>query len=174
MQRIRERTRAGLPPEESDVKSYRDEVDKLTQENQAGLAELQSLHVGRSKDGRELSLHKSWHCLHYLLTVQAREQADTVLGKAILGGKEIPDERGVMGYGPARYLTSAEAQEVAHALREFPTADRVSEFDPVEAKELKVYVHNHDPEELAQYFGMLRDFYLDAATNRNAVVLWIE
>jgi hypothetical protein len=174
LQRIRERALAGLPPDEADAKAYRDEMDRVMKENQTSVADLQSGSLGRSKDGRELSLHKSWHCLHYLLTGQALEQTDSPLGKAILGGEEIPDRRGVMGYGPARYLTPKQVQEVAAALREFPIADRAAAFDARRAEDAKVYVPDHAPEELVEYFGMLRDFYLDAMKNKDAVVLWLE
>src|SRR5271163_2074263 len=69
------------------------------------IAELESAGVTANPDAEEgLTLEKSWHCLHYLLTGTAWETG-TVLGKTILGGTEIgPD----MGYGPARYLVPNE------------------------------------------------------------------
>ena len=58
-------------------------------------------------------------------------------GKAIMGGKEIPDRQGVMGYGPIRYLTPEEVRQVAEALAEFPIAARASAFDSVAAEEAR-------------------------------------
>jgi hypothetical protein len=38
-------------------------------------------------------------------------------------------------------------------------------------QQVSAFVPNHDKEELLYYFGLLRDFYQDAANHGNAVVL---
>jgi len=78
-----------------------------------------------------------------------------------------------MGYGPIRYLTPEEVRQVAEALAEFPIAARASAFDSVAAEEAKVYVPEHDAEELTHHFGLLKDFYRDAANKNNAMLLWV-
>jgi Domain of unknown function (DUF1877) len=100
------------------------------------IAQLESAGVTADSDSEEgLTLEKSWHCLHYLLTGTAWE-TDTVLGKAILGGAEIgPD----MGYGPARYLEPNEVEKVAKALKTVSKKDLASRFNLEAMKAAKVY-----------------------------------
>jgi hypothetical protein len=122
----------------------------------------------------ELDLHKSWHCLHFMLTGKAEETGGTPLGDAILGGTEIGGEEADTGYGPPRALTLAQARAVADALADFPIDQRAQEFDAMAAEMAGIYVARHDPVELKEYFGQLRSFYDDAARRGNAVILWIE
>jgi len=114
--------------------------------------------IGLSKDGRKLSLHKSWHCLHYLLAGRTWEPDASPLGKAILGGKELSDVHQVMGYGPARYLLPGEVGQVADALANFPISHALEAYDPEKAETLQVYVPHHQPEELKEMFHLLRTF----------------
>jgi Domain of unknown function (DUF1877) len=122
----------------------------------------------------ELDLHKSWHCLHFMLTGKAEETGGTPLGDAILGGTEIGGEEADTGYGPPRGLTPAQVRAVAAALAEFPIDQKAREFDAAAAGRAGIYVAQHEAEELTEYFGQLRNFYRDAASKGNAVLLWIE
>lgn len=174
VKRIQKRAAAGLPPDPEDSEAYRTQMNALIEENKEVLEELQAEHIGRSKDGRELALHKSWHCLHYLLTGKSWEPVESTLDKAILGGEEIADREGVMGYGPVRFLGNREVREVAEALEAFPIEARLAAFEPEEAEKARVYVPGHDAEELKTYFEMLRDFYREAANKKCGVLLWVE
>jgi hypothetical protein len=122
----------------------------------------------------ELDLHKSWHCLHFMLTSKVEDTGGTPLGDAILGGTEIGGEDADTGYGPPRALSPAQVRSVAAALAEFPIEKKASEFDSTAADKAGVYVAKHDTEELKEYFAQLRNFYDDAAHKGNAVLLWIE
>jgi hypothetical protein len=53
------RAAAGLPPDPKDVEEYRAKAAALVMANQEAFDAVKSLHIGSSKDGRELSLHKS-------------------------------------------------------------------------------------------------------------------
>src|SRR5438445_3371877 len=124
---------------------------------------------GPDKDG--LSLEKSWHSLHYLLTGSAQE-VDSPLGNAILGGKEIgPD----MGYGPARFLDARQVQEVSSALSKVPNHDLARRFDLRAINAAKVYACDDEGElKLAQhYFQLVVKYYAEAAKQRNAMLLYI-
>jgi hypothetical protein len=136
-------------------------------------AQIEAKLPGIHRDGSELCLHKSWYCLHFLLTGKSWDPAEPSLGNAISGGSELPDRQGIMGYGPARYLTPLQVREVASALASFPVEERVEAFDPEFAHKQKVYVPHHEKEELLYYYGLLRDFYLDASRKNNAVLLWV-
>lgn len=129
--------------------------------------------AGKSAN-EELDLHKSWHCLHFMLTGKVEEKGGTPLGDAVLGGTEIGGEEADTGYGPPRALTLAQVRAVANALADFPIDQKAQEFDAAAAEKAGVYVAQHDPEELKEYFGQLRSFYDDAARKGNAVILWIE
>jgi Domain of unknown function (DUF1877) len=173
MQNVRERTESGQPPDQTEVAELRREIQALLRQHPEAKESLESL-TGLSKDGTRLSLYKSWHCLHFLLTGHNAEMPDTPLGIAVMGGTEIPDHQRVMGYGPARYLNPEQVEQIAAALESFPIAERAAAFDSEAADKQQVYSPHHDPEELVHYFGLLRDFYRDTANKRNAIILWIE
>jgi hypothetical protein len=172
-QKIRQRALSGLQPLPEDVAEMQRQMQALMSNNPRAAAQIES-HIGLSKDGLQLSLHKSWHCLHFVLTGKSWEPAEPALGDAIMGGAEIPDRQQVMGYGPARCLTPSQVDGVASALASYPIEERTKAFDSQLAKEQKVYVPNHESDELIYYFNLLRDFYHDAATKRNGMILWVE
>jgi hypothetical protein len=125
---------------------------------------------GPGEDG--LSLEKSWHSLHYLLTGSA-EPVDSLLGNTILGGKEIgPD----LGYGPARFLDPNRVRAVAEALARMSTRDLARRFDLKTMKAVKIYAcHDEGELELAQhYFEHLVQYYTDAASRGNAMLLYLD
>ena len=139
------------------------------------LKELESAGVrvptdGPSEDG--LSLEKSWHTLHYLLTGSAGE-VGSILGKTILGGKEIgPD----VGYGPARYLDASEVSEVAKALKKVSDKDLVKRFNLKAMMAAKVYACGGGSDlKLAQrYFSQVDSYYAAAAERGDAMLLYLD
>jgi hypothetical protein len=137
------------------------------------ITELESAGVTADSGGEEgLTLEKSWHCLHYLLTGTAWE-TDTVLGKAILGGAEIgPD----MGYGPARYLEPNEVKNVAKALNTVSKEDLTSRFNLEAMKAANIYACRDEGElSLAQdYFKQVCNYYDEAATRGDAMLLYLD
>jgi hypothetical protein len=125
---------------------------------------------GPTEDG--LSLEKSWHSLHYLLTGCVQE-IDSPLGNTILGGKEIgPD----LGYGPARFLDAAQVREVSSALNSISNDDLAQRFDLNAMMAAKVYACSDQEElELAQhYFQHLVKYYAEAARRGDAMLLYID
>lgn len=173
-QKIRERALSGLQPLPEDVAEMQRQMQAVMSQHPVAQAQIEAQLPGLHKGGAELSLHKSWHCLHFLLTGKSWEPADPPLGNAIMGGAELPDRQQAMGYGPARYLTPAQVAEVASALATFPVEEKAKAFDPEFAEKQKVYSPHHDEEELVHYFGLLRDFYQGASSKANAVLLWVE
>jgi hypothetical protein len=119
-----------------------------------------------------LSLEKSWHSLHYLLTGNVWE-TDSILGKTILGGNEIgPD----IGYGPARFLRPDEVKEIATALKKLSKGDLAKRFDLQAMVAAKVYAcHNEGELELAQdYFAQVVAYYVKAAKRGDAMILYLD
>ncbi len=121
-----------------------------------------------------LELEKSWHCLHYLFNGKVWETGEAPIEQAILGGTEIPDTDGIMGYGPVRYLEPGEVKKISAALERFPIEQKVSEFNPGVAAEAKIYCPNHSPEELVHYFNLVKDYYREAISKKHAMLIWIE
>jgi len=138
------------------------------------LKELESTGVKlpgeESDDG--LSLEKSWHSLHYLLTGRVEEAAPP-LGNAILGGVPIGDD---LGYGPGRFLTPELVREVSRALSKFTPDELARRFDLDAMSAANIYAcADEDELEIAQsYFEQLVQYYADAATRGNAMLLWID
>jgi hypothetical protein len=118
-----------------------------------------------------LSLEKSWHCLHYLLTGTA-EDASPPLGNAILGGSRIGDD---LGYGPARFLTPELVRQVAEALSKLSAEDLAQRFDIDSMVAANIYgCEEKDELEIAQYyFGKLVRYYADASRSGNAMLLYL-
>lgn len=172
-QKIRQRALSGLQPLPEDVAELQRQMETALSKNPGAKAQMQSHLPGPSKDGNQLCLHKSWHCLHYIFTGKSWDRAEPPLGDAIMGGTELPDRRRVMGYGPARYLSATQVRAVAGALAGFPAEAKIAAFDPETAEKQRVYVPGHEKEELLQYFSWLRDFYRDAAEKGSAVLLWV-
>lgn len=139
------------------------------------LRELESAGGKVPTDGPDeagLSLEKSWHSLHYLLTGSAGEVASPH-GNAVLGGTPIG---GDLGYGPARVLDSQQVRDVASALAGLSKDDLARRFDLRAMSAAEVYACDDQGElELAQhYFEHLVRYYADAAARGNAVLLYID
>jgi len=171
--RIRERALAGETLLEQDVQAFQREMQDVLKDFPQFAKAMEKHQPGISQDQKSLSLHKSWSCLNFLFIGNGMEPDDSVLGKSILGGAEIPDANGVMGYGPVRYLLPAGVREIYAALAEFPIETTAREFDAEKADLARVYVPHHGPEELVQYFNWLLEFYRGAAEKGEAVLLWI-
>jgi hypothetical protein len=120
-----------------------------------------------------LSLEKSWHVIHYLLTGKI-DEAPPPLGNAVLGGEEIGEER---DYGPVRFLTPQEVREVAEALASISKDDLLRRFDIESMRSAQVIypIRSTSEGELAQhYFERMSHYYADAAASGDAMLLWIE
>jgi hypothetical protein len=122
----------------------------------------------------DIALEKSWHCLHFILTGNAELEAGKFADSPVLGGAEIPDKNGIMGYGPIHYLRPGDVAKKALSLQEFPIPSKAKNYDPENGKALGIYCPDHAPDELEHYFDLLLRFYRDCAANTNAALLWLE
>ena len=174
--RIAEATKAGKAPDPADqqkvMQIMMELLPKINFRPDLSALSKHAPQKQRVPDG--LELEKSWHCLHYILTGKVWETGDAPIEQAVLGGAEIPDTESVMGYGPARYLTAAETKEVSAALDAFPIEEKAKNFDQKAAAQADIYVPEHEPQELAHYFGLLKDYFRDAAAKDSGMLMWIE
>lgn len=98
---------------------------------------------------------------------------DSILGKTILGGKEIgPD----VGYGPARYLDASEVREVAKALKKVSEKDLARHFNLKAMMAAKVYAcRDEDELKLAQqYFSTVVSYCAEASERGDAMLLYLD
>ncbi|HEY7640444.1 MAG TPA: YfbM family protein [Steroidobacteraceae bacterium] len=127
-----------------------------------------------TENERHLDLDKSWHIIHFLLAGDAWGGTPP-FANAICGGAELGDVD--VGYGPARYLTPAQVQEVGSALSGLAAKDLWSRFDAAAASRAEIYPAdswtNEDGEYVEDYYEKLRAFYAAAAHNSEAILLWI-
>jgi len=176
MLELRQQQKVLSREEQAEIQQEMMKLMKQAVQMQKGLAKVPP--GGPQSAGRaaseELDLHKSWHCLHFMLTGKVEGSDGTALGDAILGGEEIGGDEADAGYGPPRALSPAQVRSVAAALEEFPIEKKAREFDSTAADKAGIYVAKHDTEELKEYFVQLRSFYDGAARKGNAVLLWIE
>jgi hypothetical protein len=126
---------------------------------------------GRPEDqGKALSIDKAWHGVHYLLCGEV-EPGATLLSQAVLGGTEFGDD---LGYGPARYFSVEQVAAIAPELsRPDLEAEMRARFDPARMLCLGIYPGGWDRGPggwLLEEFRRLRDFYVEAAARRFAVV----
>lgn len=122
-----------------------------------------------------LSLEKSWHGIHYLLTGVA-EGGQPPSSWTVLGDKEVPDAGKLMGYGPAHVLTAEQASTVSKVTARF-TKDRfLRKFDLKAMKAAQIYAVKNasDAEYLWSHFQKLRTFYLQAAKQHNGVLCYFD
>jgi hypothetical protein len=117
------------------------------------------------------SLDKSWHVLHFLLTGEVAD-APPPLGNAILGGTGIGKD---MGYGPARFLTRAQVEEVSQALSRVAETELKKRFGAANARAKDLYAC-HEEGDLAlavEAFPRLREYYAEAVGHGEAMILWV-
>jgi hypothetical protein len=119
-----------------------------------------------------LSLEKSWHALHYLLTGRA-DEAPPPLGNAILGGTEFGED---LGYGPAWFLTPEDVRATSVALKKVSADDLAGRFDLPTMIVAEIYACRDEGDlGLAQeYFAELARYYADAAARGNAMLLYLD
>jgi hypothetical protein len=121
-----------------------------------------------------LDLDKAWHGIHYLLTGTSWDIPPGA-GEAVLGGDPIGAD---WGYGPPRLLRPDRVQAVAAALRDVTADSLRARFDPAVLREADVYPQVWDGDEdfdiyLLPHFLTLQAFYLEAAEQKEAVLLTI-
>jgi hypothetical protein len=120
-----------------------------------------------------VDLDKAWHGIHFLLTGTV-EDASSVLGRAIMGGRPVgPDN----GYGPARLLEANEVRVIAAALAAVDLKQLSVGYDALEFERQGIYPNGiwEEDDVLDDYLlpnlRRLTKFYSAAAMTGSAVVL---
>jgi hypothetical protein len=125
---------------------------------------------------REIDIDKAWHSIHFMLTGDPWGGAPP-LANAVLGGTALGDED--VGYGPARYLTSDEVNEVAGALSAIPPTDLARRYKPDALTRADIYPNIWQREGqgaldyLLEYYDQLVGFFQEASGLGHAMLLWM-
>lgn len=169
-----------IPP---DVRANRDRLAgtlpfRRPQENGGNLQLLRKYIDRREKKRRTVKrrsfiLGKVWHVLHFILS--GRGEAGPGVASAILGGTELPDLDGVMGYGPIQYLRPTEVKSIAIALAKVTEKETQSRFNRQEAEAKRIYLAStvsapEDWEYVQSLLEGLKAFYIDAQTRGSAML----
>lgn len=123
----------------------------------------------------DLDLDKAWHAVHFSLTGRAWPDG-TDLALAIFGGEPFGED---LGYGPPRLLNAVDVQRVAVALAEKDPPAVAKDVDISRLDHEDIYPGSWSDNEqasreyIAHHLGHLRDFYSQAASKGEAVLLWI-
>jgi Domain of unknown function (DUF1877) len=131
------------------------------------------------EDPNLLDLDKSWESIYFLLTGCTStdfEKAEPPLSLILFNGTVI-DENQDMGYGPATYSSVEEVKEIANALPEVIREKLHSKFESLKSKDSELYPFNPDGEDMFdyifEYYTKMKEFYLIAAKNDQAVISFI-
>ncbi|WP_246427855.1 YfbM family protein [Paenibacillus phyllosphaerae] len=121
-----------------------------------------------------LYLDKSWHAIHYILNGKAWEGEEPLV-HVILGGTPIGED---YGYGPPRYLTPEQVEQVAQALTGLQGAELIGRYNPDLMAQQDIYPQiDWDDEEEQQYvfdyYWSLVDYYKAAAASGNGMLLYL-
>jgi len=122
----------------------------------------------------KLDIDKAWHAIHFCLTGDPWA-GKPPLANAVLGGTSLGDD---LAYGPARFLTAEQVQDVATALNGISMEDFVTRCDFVAMNKARIYPSNWvgSPEDLkyiTSYYSGVVDFFNKAARENNAMLLYI-
>jgi hypothetical protein len=132
-------------------------------------------------DPHLIETDKAWEGILYILTgcgLADVEEAKPPL-KWVIIGDHIVDEGQDMGYGPAEYRTVEEVKEISNALQSISGEQFRQMFDNSGIKTNKdIYpdISWQDDDAFQYYFEYyqkLKDFYLDAEKNGEAVVSFV-
>ena len=145
-------------------------------QNAEALARL----AGLGPIGPALSLEKSWHMLHYLLTGDV--YGLPAPGNGLLSGNPVGED--VAGYGPARLIEPTETQDFAGFLAPLDVAQLEARVNYQGMLSAKVYgtpmgrgseaeFEGELRREVARYFPKLRDYVAGVAERGGGVLIWL-
>ena len=150
--------------------------DEVAQEVLSQPGRIQELLDSLDREGKLLSIEKSWHGLHFILTGTAGE-GSAPLNFIAAGGETVGDED--VGYGPARVLRADKVKEFDAALSAISAEEFDQKFDLDALNEASIYPRIWDEpreellEEYGMYFEQLRDLVKQAAHDNHALIIAI-
>jgi len=129
---------------------------------------------GRASTANRISLEKSWHGLHYLLTGNVWE-GDGPLAFLLAGGEQLGDDE----ESPVRWFPPEETRDIHQALSSVSDDELWTRFDPAQMEEQQIYPGVWDEpesdlkEEYLMYFHQLKELVAAAVQNGHGLVVSI-
>src|SRR5262249_41190533 len=117
-------------------------------------------------------IEKRWHKVHFLLTGSA-SGGEKPLYNVVLGGREVGED---LGYGPTRYLTASQVQEVVTALEPVNKEMLRARVVPEMIKKGEIYCWDDDDpqgdlEDALNCFEEIRSYFQEASKKGNGMLL---
>ena len=147
-------------------------------EAEASVADARAALVSLRPIEKALSVEKSWHMLHYLLT--GHVGTGQAPGDVLLSGEELGED---VGYGPARLHEESKTSAFSRFLDGQDSARLRARTDFDAMNRAGVLYGTGEPgdeglhkmlhEEIAIYFQLLRDYVRAMADKGNGLMVWI-
>jgi hypothetical protein len=126
-----------------------------------------------------LSLEKSWHMLHFLLT--GRVDPSGIPGDLLLTGEALGED---LGYGPARLHSNTTTREFSRFIETQDLAALQARVDLEDMSERVVYAmpegagprgvyEDELRNEATRYFLLLRDYVCKMSEKGNGLLVWL-
>jgi hypothetical protein len=133
-----------------------------------------SVPIGVALPAEPLRIDKAWDGVDFLLTGRA-EAGNPPLNNVVRGGKKTGKD---LGYGPARYLTPQEVQEVSRALAAITREKLRERIDPKAMTREGVYCWFENEGEdgleyFLSYYDEVRRYFQDAARKGHGMLLCV-
>lgn len=148
--------------------------------NDSGKLEDRIYDENNKSDKNYIDVDKSWNGIFFLLTGKSLSNIEAALPplRWTLDAPQQIDPNQDLGYGPAYYSTTEQTKEISEALNKISIGDFKSKFNGKLMMEADVYPQIWDEgidalEYLALHFNNLKDFYKQAVTNMQAVIIFI-
>ena len=151
--------------------------DELAGEILANPERVHDLVYSFDKSPHILSLEKSWHGLHFLMTGEVWA-GDPPLNFLTLGGEEVGDID--VGYGPARILRAPSVVAIHEALNNFPDSNVDSRLIPSAFEAAQIYPEiwkepRHDlVNEYTRFLQALKSHIQKATDSHQALLLVVQ
>lgn len=128
-------------------------------------------------DPNFIEIEKSWDGIIYLLTGKGAADSTGYLERVIFSAQFIDEEQN-FGYGPAHFLMGEEVKELNQRLTKISIEELKLNFNPAEMSRLGIYPSIWEEGEsafeyLSTYFEVLKNFYVEASKNNQAIISMI-
>lgn len=140
-----------------------------------------------SSDGSDLSYGKYlcigiyWHAIEFLINGSNPLQGSTQIKGIVYGGEPLDqDETTWFDFGPIRYFTPIQVQEIAEELTNLVPSDLVARYSQATMAEHQIHPDNwweidqsSAIAEIEDYYARLVDFFREASEHNRYVITYI-
>lgn len=140
--------------------------------------EANDLLFGDEAGEKLISIDKTWHAIHYILTGCVWDiPDDNISGQLVLGGEPVNDED--MGYGPARLIPAETVKSLNDALAVWDESRFRENFHIQDMTDNEIYPVMAGEDEadffeyVWEYFDELKKFVKEAAEKEESIITFL-